>query len=69
MDPGATYGVTQFSDLSQDEFAEQYLTLNTEGLKSLKETAEEFDMSEIDVEDAPTSYDWREHGAVTAVKN
>ena len=60
LDTGATHGVTQFADLSPEEFKATYLTLKmkpvTEERKSFPPTAE-------------TSWDWRDHGAMTKVKN
>jgi cathepsin F len=67
-DPGAVYGVTQFSDLSQEEFAKFYLTLKPEQAKV--QASETYSESRLgDGEQQPSSWDWREHGAVNAIKN
>jgi len=42
-----------------------YLTLKTENIENIPK-AEEFMTS---FADTPTSWDWRDHGAVTGVKN
>ncbi|XP_028391106.1 cathepsin L-like [Dendronephthya gigantea] len=59
----ARYGITQFSDLTKEEFLEKY-TMNgwDEDTYNLKEAK----IPEITV---PDSFDWRDHGAVTEVKN
>jgi C1A family cysteine protease len=60
---GAIYGVTVFSDLTQEEFVELYL------MKDLPphETLEELQIPK-DIK-APTTFDWRSKNAVTSVKN
>ena len=58
-----TMALNQFADLSQAEF-KQYLGLNmSNNLKSERNEVH------LDVSSAPESWDWREHGAVTNVKN
>jgi len=61
----AVFGITQFSDLSTEEFSTTIL------MKSLpivpqKNTVEEVEIANVDV---PTTFDWRNSGAVTPVKN
>lgn len=48
--------------MTDEEFAETYLTL-------LERTAETANYQEFSSESIPTSFDWRDHGAVTPVKN
>lgn len=66
LDQGsAEYGVTKFSDLSEEEFRSLYLNplLSQWTLrKPMKPAAGPRDP-------APPSWDWREHGAVSPVKN
>ncbi|XP_068746743.1 cathepsin L-like [Montipora capricornis] len=64
MDRGsAKYGVTVFSDLTEEEF-KKYYRMPGWG-KPLYEMKE----AEIPKGDIPTAFDWRDKGAVTAVKN
>ncbi|XP_051120148.1 probable cysteine protease RD19D isoform X2 [Andrographis paniculata] len=62
VDPTAVHGVTQFSDLSEEEFERMYLGMNGGG------GVVENRAAEMDVGDLPASFDWREKGAVTEVK-
>ena len=59
----ATYGPTQFADLSKEEFQKKHLgLLKPRPDPSMKRAA-------IPRGTPPTAWDWREHGAVTKVKN
>ncbi|XP_013397972.1 cathepsin L isoform X2 [Lingula anatina] len=63
-DDSATYGATKFADLSRDEF-KQFLGLNTKlnkGNRNMKRAV-------IPKSSPPAAFDWRDHGAVTKVKN
>lgn len=64
FDVNAVHGVTQFSDMTPEEFAEKHL-----GLKPLKFPKDANKAPILPTEDLPGSFDWREHGAVTPVKN
>ncbi|PIN24450.1 Cysteine proteinase Cathepsin F [Handroanthus impetiginosus] len=66
MDPTAIHGVTQFSDLSEDEFEGMYLGLK--GGADVDMVGNGAVAEEIDVGNLPESFDWREKGAVTDVK-
>ncbi|KER34144.1 hypothetical protein T265_12432, partial [Opisthorchis viverrini] len=59
----AEYGVTQFSDLTSEEFANKYLGVQ------LDEPATEEEVDSEDVTVADDSFDWRQHGAVGPVRN
>ncbi|KAK3912549.1 Putative cysteine proteinase [Frankliniella fusca] len=62
----AHYGPTIFADLSPREFKEKYLGLR----KDLRqENAIPMRMASIPNIELPTSFDWRDHNAVTPVKN
>ncbi|KAL8538683.1 hypothetical protein ACS0TY_000628 [Phlomoides rotata] len=68
LDPTAVHGVTQFSDLSAEEFERMYMGVKGgTAAASLWENAAVSE--EMEVRDLPKSFDWREKGAVTAVKN
>ncbi|MED6221440.1 hypothetical protein PIB30_054652 [Stylosanthes scabra] len=64
LDPSAVHGVTKFSDLTPSEFRSQFL-----GLKPLSLPADAHNAPILPTEDLPENFDWRDHGAVTNVKN
>ncbi|GFQ07697.1 probable cysteine proteinase a494 [Phtheirospermum japonicum] len=65
MDPTAVHGVTQFSDLTSSEFRTQFLGLNRLGPFPTKDHRAPILLTN----NLPTHFDWRDHGAVTPVKN
>ncbi|KAL0412459.1 UNVERIFIED_CONTAM: Cysteine protease RD19A [Sesamum radiatum] len=65
MDPAAVHGVTQFSDLTPREFRRQFLGLN----RRLRLPSDAHKAPILPTNDLPTDFDWRDHGAVTPVKN
>ncbi|KEH43476.1 putative cathepsin L [Medicago truncatula] len=65
LDPTAIHGVTQFSDLSDEEF-ERFYTGVRGGFPSSNGVGEV--APPLDVEGLPENFDWREKGAVTGVK-
>jgi len=62
---GATFGLNKFSDLSPEEFAENIL------MKPFTPVGAELKEKKMLTPriSAPTTFDWRDHGAVTAVKD
>lgn len=64
LDPSATHGVTQFSDLTPAEFRRTYL-----GLRTLKLPRDAQKAPILPTNDLPVDFDWRDHGAVAPVKN
>ncbi|CAN7108126.1 unnamed protein product [Brassica rapa subsp. narinosa] len=65
MDPSARHGVTQFSDLTRSEFREKHLGVRG-GFKLPKDANK---APILPTENLPEDFDWRDHGAVTPVKN
>lgn len=68
LDPTAVHGVTKFFDLSPKEFRKHM------GLKKVKRSlgsaqAQAQEAPILPTNDLPEDFDWREHGAVTGVKN
>lgn len=62
---GATYShLTPFADWTQEEFSRLNGLTGAEPITSTAETA-----AHLSVADLPDKWDWREHGAVTPVKN
>ncbi|KAK1399287.1 Cysteine proteinase [Heracleum sosnowskyi] len=64
LDPSAEHGVTQFSDLTPEEFGQRYL-----GLRTPKVLQEAPNAPILPTGNLPQDFDWRDHGAVTGVKN
>ena len=65
LDPSATHGVTQFSDLTRSEFRKKHLGVRS-GFKLPKDANK---APILPTENLPEDFDWRDHGAVTPVKN
>ncbi|WCJ19261.1 Papain family cysteine protease [Euphorbia peplus] len=66
LDPTAVHGVTQFMDLSEEEFHRMYT-----GVVPMMQNARDDHtnrVSFLDARELPRSFDWREKGAVTRVK-
>ncbi|KAL8466721.1 hypothetical protein ACS0TY_035686 [Phlomoides rotata] len=66
LDPSAVHGVTKFSDLTPSEFEKSYLGLHK---KRLKLPVDAHKAPVLPTSDLPTDFDWRDHGAVTGVKD
>ncbi|KAK9108935.1 hypothetical protein Sjap_016995 [Stephania japonica] len=64
LDPSAVHGITQFSDLTPSEFRRQYL-----GLRKVRLPADAHQAPILPTNELPTEFDWRDHGAVTGVKD
>ncbi|PON80790.1 Cysteine Protease [Parasponia andersonii] len=65
LDPSASHGVTRFSDLTPAEFRRSFL-----GLRSRLRLPSDANKAPIlPTENLPEDFDWRDHGAVTPVKN
>jgi len=63
----ARFGITKFTHLSPDEFKNQYLTLKTTVRTDSDPVAAEYGNDEVMA--LPDTFDWRDKGAVTAVKD
>ncbi|OVA17985.1 Peptidase C1A [Macleaya cordata] len=67
LDPTAIHGITPFSDLSEDEFENLYTGLKV-GSPSPFSNEVSSTAPAMEVDGLPSSFDWREKGAVTDVK-
>lgn len=65
MDPGAVHGITQFSDLTEEEFETRYMGLKSPPRKNVGRPM----APTLPTDNLPDNFDWRDHGAVTEVKN
>jgi cysteine peptidase B len=71
-DPHAEYGVTQFMDLTRDEFKRNWLISNFSSPKMRGEPVPvmDFEMDpDLDTVNLPPDFDWRSRGVVTGVYN
>ncbi|KAG0459910.1 hypothetical protein HPP92_023038 [Vanilla planifolia] len=68
IDPSAVYGITKFSDLTPVEFRRQYLGIR-QSQKLRRSLGTIHDAPLLPTNDLPAEFDWREHGAVTGVKD
>ncbi|KAJ8446347.1 hypothetical protein Cgig2_005878 [Carnegiea gigantea] len=68
FDPDAVHGVTKFSDLTPKEFRQKFLGLNG-GKKKLRLPSDANKAPILPTNNLPEDFDWREHGAVTGVKD
>ncbi len=66
-DTNASYrtGITKFSDLTKQEFAKTYLNLNYDAMAMINLEPVSVKVSNA----APSSYDWRNYGRVSGVKD
>jgi len=63
--PSATFGITKFSDMSEEEFQSTVLMRNERPVDDRPVVP----VTTLISEGAPATFDWREHGAVTPVKD
>lgn len=62
---GAVFGLTKFSDMSTEEFQNTVLMKKIIGTVDTTKYPRDF----TPIASLPTEFDWRDHGAVTAIKN
>ncbi|KAL3514703.1 hypothetical protein ACH5RR_027420 [Cinchona calisaya] len=68
LDPSAVHGVTKFSDLTPSEFRRNHLGINKQK-RHLRLPSDANKAPILPTKDLPTDFDWRDHGAVTGVKD
>ncbi|KAL8160811.1 hypothetical protein V2J09_012300 [Rumex salicifolius] len=69
LDPTAAHGFTKFSDLTPREFRQNFLWLNRQPKRRFGLPIDAHQAPILPTNDLPTEFDWREHGAVTEVKD
>lgn len=69
LDPSAIHGVTQFSDLTYEEFEKGYLGVDNGMEWNLFRNASGETEAPILPTEVPDDFDWRKHGAVTEVED
>ncbi len=75
----STFGVTKFSDMTQEEFKKKYLKFNTTNLAALNSTKKWYNETQIaerkkglrflQEEGVPATWDWRDQGVVNEIQN
>lgn len=67
LDPAAVHGITPFSDLTKEEFERAFMGMAAKDDRG-GASAEYPTAPRLEVDGLPSSFDWREKGAVTDVK-
>ena len=62
------FAPNQFSDMTQEEFKQKYLNLDVEQLRATKESGAVRELLPDPSTEIPESFDWRDKGVVTPVK-
>ncbi|KAJ8726655.1 hypothetical protein PYW07_001353 [Mythimna separata] len=65
----AVFGITQFSDLTPEEFVNRFTGLADIDLNFTRSGCKDVYDSQVPDYNAPESFDWRQHNAVTRVKD
>lgn len=65
IDDHATYGVTKFSDLTAEEFAQRHLGF----VPTVQDGDECYNPTEAEIASAPLKYDWRDHGVLNPIQD
>ncbi|KAG9148986.1 hypothetical protein Leryth_010597 [Lithospermum erythrorhizon] len=70
LDPSAQHGITKFSDLTPKEFRKSFTGMHKKKSKiGLGLPADANNAPILPTKDLPDDFDWREHGAVSEVKD
>jgi len=64
-----TYGITKFSDMTPEEFKSTMLMNDPITVEEERKINNDVLVPRVAVADLPASFDWRDKGAVTAIKN
>jgi len=69
MNPDAEFGITKFTDVTQEEFKTTHLNLKLNMEPSVPPMWYQTESPLGEDGEAPASWDWRANGAVTNIKN
>jgi len=65
----AVYGETKFMDMSKEELKNTYFPSFNRPSQTRPKTLSQLELDKLDAKKIPESFDWREHNAVTPVKD
>jgi cathepsin L len=70
--PSATFGVTKFATWTKEEFEQKMLIPKDMSLRSAKPPSDshiEYEVTQEELDSAPTYFDWRQQKVVTSIKD